>query len=92
MKWEWEWEPEPVQNENETETNKAKQIHLNVPSDDGHSEKRLRAGAPAKVTKLNSKLINWLIHLTVNGFSLARTKFRCQKKEAKNIVDVKTVG
>jgi len=87
MKWEWEPEAEPVQNENEneTETNKAKQIHLNVPSDDGHSEKRLRAGAPAKVTKLNSKLINWLIHLTVNGFSLARTKFRCQKKKPKTL-------
>lgn len=44
------------------------------------AKKMQRAGAPAKVTKLNSKLINWLIHLTVNGFSLARTKFCCQKK------------
>lgn len=33
-----------------------------------------------KVTKLNSKLINWLIHLTVNGFVLARTKFLAQKQ------------
>lgn len=56
-----------------------------MPSDDGHSEKRTKraeagagagagagvgAEAVAKVTKLNSKLINWLIHLTVNGFSL----------------------
>jgi len=76
-----EWNGNGYQNQNENETNKAKQIHLNVPSDDGHSEKKKqRAGAPAKVTKLNSKLINWLIHLTVNGFSLARTKFCCQKK------------
>lgn len=35
------------------------------------------------MTKLNSKLINWLIHLTVNGFLLARTKFFVKKGERK---------